>query len=331
MKFPVYKDKNQEESVRKSKQRLAALEEQPLGDNRAEVVAHIHHMMQGTSTEGVKSHGGFKKGVTGTTSAIDEDTNAAVIAHLQMEDPYGNGVPINSPFISGRISLPFSDDEGRAGYYHGYYRPDQNRLNMSWPYMFPTVSHTKLHIMSRAFECNIPGSSSFDRDAFFYYTSNAVFNISGNLSHALWFYPTAQAEITEAFMFLQWRYIDASNWYALVLKNSNDRIQCHVREGGTTTKIEVTGAITYNAWNLAIWTYAPGTNALVLEVNDSTTGTTPADTLTVPYTTDSNLYFGNIPNNNVKRFEGYIGQYVAWNIILSATQRDNFFDHGTIV
>ena len=63
---------------------------------------------------------------------------------------------------------------------------------------------------------------------------------------------------------------------------------------------------------------------LVLEVNDSTTGGTPADTLTVPYTTDSNLYFGNIPNNNLKRFEGYIGQYVAWNIILSATQRDNF-------
>lgn len=331
LKFPVYKDKNQEESVRKSKQRLAELEQEPLAENKAEIVAHIHHMMQATSTEGVKSHGGFKKGATGTTSLIDEDTNAAVIAHLQMEDPYGNGVPINSPFISGRISLPFSDDEGRAGFYHGYYRPDQNRLNMSWPYMFPTVSHTKLHIMSRAFELNIPGSSSFDRDAFLYYTSNAVFNVSGNTSHALWFYPTAQAEVTEAFMFLQWRYIDASNWYALVLKNSNDRIQCHVREGGVTQKIEVTAPVTYNAWNLAIWTYAPATNTLVLEVNDSTTGGIPSDTLTVPYTTDSNLYFGNIPNNNLKRFEGYIGQYVAWNIILTAGQRDNFWDHGTIV
>ena len=105
LKFPVYKDKNQEESVRKSKQRIAELEQEPLAENKAEVVAHIHHMMQATSAEGVKSHGGFKKGATGTTSAIDEDTNAAVIAHLQMEDPFGNGVPINSPFVSGRISI----------------------------------------------------------------------------------------------------------------------------------------------------------------------------------------------------------------------------------
>ena len=81
--------------------------------------------------------------------------------------------------------------------------------------------------------------------------------------------------------------------YALVIKNSNDRIQSHVREGGTTTKIEVTAPITFNAWNLAIWTYAPGTNTIVLEVNDSTTGGVPSDTLTVPYTTDSNMYLGN--------------------------------------
>lgn len=332
MKFPIYKDKNQEESLRRSKQRLAALETQPLADNRADVVGHVHHMMQGTSAVGPKSYGGFKKGVTGTVSAIDEDTNAAVIANLAFEDPFGNGVPINSPFVSGRISLPFSDGESRVGWYHGYYRPDLNRLHMSWPYMQPTVSHTKLHIMSRAFEMNIPGSSQFDKDAFFYYQSNAVFNVSGNTSHALWFYPVATAEVAETFMFLQWRYIDASNWFALVLKNSNDRVQCHVREGAVTTKTEVTGAtVTFNAWNLATWTYAPATNALVLQVNNSDTRSSPADNLTVPYTTDSNMYFGNIPNNNVKRFEGYFGQYVAWNILLSTTQRDNFYNNGTIV
>ena len=132
-------------------------------------------------------------------------------------------------------------------------------------------------------------------------------------------------------MFLQWRYIDASNWYALVIKNSNDRIQCHVREGGTTTKAETTGSVTFNAWNLAIWTYAPATNAIVLELNNTAATTTPSDTLTVPYTTDSNMYFGNIPNNNLKRFEGYIGQYVAWNILLSGGSRDNMYSHGTIV
>ena len=240
MKFPIYKDKNQEESLRKAKLRIAELETLPLADNKAEIVAHVHNMMQATSAVGPKSYGGFKKG---TLATIDEDTNAAVVAHTQFEDPFGNGIPISSPFVSGRISLPLSDDEGRTAWYHGYYNPVVNRLNMSWAYKPPVVAHTSLHMMSRAFELNIPGSSGFDKDAFVYYASNAVFNISGNVSHALWFYPVAVAEVGEVFSFLQWRYIDASNWYALVMKNSNQRIQCHVREGGTTTKIEVNGQI----------------------------------------------------------------------------------------
>jgi hypothetical protein len=288
-------------------------------------------MMQGTSAASLKSHGGFKKVAVGGTTAIDEDTNAAVIAHTQFEDPFGNGIPIPSPFVSGRVSLPLSDDEGRVAWYHGYYQPAANRLNMSWAYNPPVVTHGSLHVMSRAFEMNIPGSSGFDKDAFVYYASNAVFNVSGNVSHALWFWPAEVAEASEIFTFLQWRYIDASNWFALVMKNSNQRIQCHVREAGVTTKIEVTGAVNLDAWNLAIWTYAPATNVIVLEVNDSTTGGVPSETLTVPYTTDTNMYLGNIPNNNIKRFEGYYGQYVAWNILLSAGQRDNFWDHGTIV
>jgi hypothetical protein len=328
MKFPIYKDKNQEESLRKAKLRIAELETQPLADNKAEIVAHVHSMMEATSAVGPKTYGGFKKG---TLSTIDEDTNAAVVAHTQFEDPFGNGIPIASPFISGRISLPLSDDEGRTAWYHGYYNPVVNRLNMSWAYNPPVVAHTSLHMMSRAFELNIPGSSGFDKDAFVYYASNAVFNISGNVSHALWFYPGEIAEVGEVFSFLQWRYIDASNWYALVMKNSNRRIQCHVREGGTTTKIEVTSAAVASAWNLAIWTYSPSTNVIVLEVNNSTTGGVPTENLTVPYTTDANLYLGNIPNNNIKRFEGYLGQYVSWSIALSAGQRDNFFLHGTIV
>jgi hypothetical protein len=328
LKFPIYKDKNQEESLRKAKLRIAELETQPLADNKAEIVAHVHNMMEATSAVGPKSYGGFKKG---TLSTIDEDTNAAVVAHTQFEDPFGNGIPITSPFISGRISLPLSDDEGRTAWYHGYYNPVVNRLNMSWAYNPPVVAHTSLHMMSRAFELNIPGSSGFDKDAFVYYASNAVFNISGSVSHALWFYPGEIAETSEVFSFLQWRYIDASNWYALVMKNSNRRIQCHVREAGVTTKIEVTSAAVASAWNLAIWTFIGSTNALALEVNNSTTGGVPTETLTVPYTTDANMYLGNIHNNNIKRFEGYLGQYVSWSIALSTTQRDNFFLHGTIV
>ena len=328
MKFPIYKDKNQEESLRKAKLRIAELETQPLADNKAEIVAHVHNMMEATSAVGPKSYGGFKKG---TLATIDEDTNAAVVAHTQFEDPFGNGIPISSPFVSGRISLPLSDDEGRTAWYHGYYNPVVNRLNMSWVYNPPVVAHTSLHMMSRAFELNIPGSSAFDKDAFVYYASNAVFNISGNVSHAIWFYPVAIAEAAEVFSFLQWRYIDASNWYAVVIRNTTNRIQVHVREGGTTTKLQCSTAMNLNAWNLIVWTYVPGTNALAPELNNSTTTTTPTETLTVPYTTDSNMYLGNIPNSNAKRFEGYLGQYVSWSIALSTTQRDNFFSHGTIV
>ena len=245
-------------------------------------------MMEATSAVGPKSYGGFKKG---TLATIDEDTNAAVVAHTQFEDPFGNGIPIGSPFVSGRISLPLSDDEGRQAWYHGYYNPPANRLNMSWAYMPPVVAHTSLHMMSRAFELNIPGTSGFDKDAFVYYASNAVFNISGNVSHAIWFYPTAIAEVTEVFSFLQWRYIDASNWYAVVIRTSTNKIQVHVREGGTTTKLECSTPINYNAWNLIVWTYVPGTNALAPELNNSTTTTTPSETLTVPYTTDQNMYW----------------------------------------
>jgi hypothetical protein len=331
LKFPIYKGLSQEESLRRAKQRIADLETEPLAENNAEIIGNIHHMMQATSFSGVKSWGDLKVSPNGTTTAIDEDTNAAVIAHTNFEDPFGNGVPIASPFVGGRVSMPMFEYEGRTAHYHGYYNPAALRPNLFWTYNPPVVAHTKLHVMSRAFRLNVPGSSSFDRDAFVYYASNAVFNVSGNVSHALWFYPTAVAEAGETFGFLQWRYIDASNWYALVIKHSNLRVQCHVREGGTTTKIEVTGAVDLGAWNLAIWTYAPSTNTIVLEVNDSTTGGVPADTLTVPYTTDTNMYLGNIPNSNTKRFEGYFGQYVAWNILLSAGQRDNFWDHGTIV
>lgn len=331
MKFPIYKDKNQEESLRKAKLRIAELETQPLADNKAEIVAHVHSMMQASNSVSAKSWAEIKKAPVGSTSTIDEDTNANVIAHTNFEDAFGDGTPISSPFVSNRISIPLWDLESRAAWYHGYYRPNENRKNMEWTWMHPSVQHTRLHNMTRAFRLNIPGNSAYDKDAFVYYASNAVFNVSGNVSHALWFYPTAVAEGAETFMFLQWRYIDASNWFALVHKNSNSRIQCHVREGGTTTKIEVTGAVTHNAWNLAIWTYSPSTNVIVLEVNNSTTGGVPTENLTVPYTTDGNMYFGNIPNNNIKRFEGYLGQYVSWNILLSATQRDNFFLHGTIV
>jgi hypothetical protein len=331
LKFPVYKERNQEEALRRAKQRIAEMEARELSGNQAEVVAHVNHMFQATSFATAKSYGNLRISPTGTTSAIDEETNAAVVARALFEDVLGNGSPaINSPFVSARISIPMRDEEGRTAWYHGYYRPTEKRPWLSWAFMQPTVTHTEAFITGRAIELNVPGVSSTDRDAFVYYASNAVFNISGNVSHAIWFYPVAVADAAEVFGFLQWRYIDTSNWYALVLRSTTNRLQVHVREGGVTTKREITAAVNYNAWNIIIWTYSPSTNAIVMELNGSETGTTPSETLTVPYTTDLNMYLGNIPNSNAKRFEGYLGNYTMWNILLSATQRDNFRIKGTI-
>jgi hypothetical protein len=332
LKFPVYKEKNQEESLKRAKQRVAELETQPLADNQAEVVAHINHMYQANSFATAKSYGNARISPTGTTSAIDEETNTAVVARALFEDVLGNGsAAIASPFVASRISIPMRDEEGRTAWYHGYYRPTEDRVNLTWAFMQPPIAHTETFITGRAIELNVTGASAFDRDAFVYYASNAVFNISGNVSHAIWFYPVAIADAAETFMFLQWRYIDVSNWYAVVIRTTTDQLQVHVREGGVTTKLRSAGTINYNAWNLIIWTYSPSTNTIVIELNDSTSTATPTETLTVPYTTDSNLYLGNIPNSNAKRFEGYLGYYASWNILLSATQRDNLFDHGTIV
>lgn len=332
MKFPVYKERNQEESVRRAKQRVAELEAQAIpSDNRAEIIGHINHMFQANSFATAKSYGKARISPTGTTSAIDEETNAAVIARATFEDVLGNGsTAISSPFVASRISIPMYDQEGRTAWYHGYYRPSEKRTNLTWAFMQPTVNHTETFMVGRAIELNVPGLSAFDRDAFVYYASNAVFAVSGTVSHAIWFYPVAIADPAEVFSYLQWRYIDASNWFALVIRNTTDEIQCHVREAGTTVKLRTTGTINYNAWNLIIWTYTASTNTIVLELNDSTSTATPSETLTVPYTTDSNMYLGNIPNSNPKRYEGYLGQYVAWNIALGAAARDNYFDKGTI-
>jgi Concanavalin A-like lectin/glucanases superfamily len=307
------------------------MEARELSGNQAEVVAHINHMFQATSFATAKSYGNARISPTGTDTTIDEETNAAVVARALFEDVLGNGSPaIASPFVGSRVSIPMRDEEGRTAWYHGYYRPTENRPWLTWAFMQPPVTHTEAFITGRAIELNVPGSSSTDRDAFVYYASNSVFNISGNVSHAIWFYPVAIAEAAEVFMFLQWRYIDASNWYAVVIRTTTNQLQVHVREGGTTFKLRSTGTITYNAWNLIIWTYAPSTNTIVLELNNSTSTATPTETLTVPYTADANMYLGNIPNSNPKRFEGYLGNYTMWNILLSTTQRDNFWTRGTI-
>ena len=339
MKYPNYGGRSQEVAVRQAKARIDAIERNQLQGNQAEVVANVHFMEHETSFVTIKTYGQYKGGVTGTTSAIDEDTNAAVVARTNLHDPFGDGVPVNNPLAVGtdRVGYPLDDNEGKVAYYHGYYAPTNDyRRNMNWDLFDASFSHTRLPIMVRSFEVNNPGSSSFDKDAFIYYESATFLNLTGNQSHAIWFWPAAIADPTEAFTYLQYRYIDASNWYAIVYETASpNHVIAFVTEGGTTTKREVTDATIFdagnNGWQLVIWTYNPTTNALTVRLNNVADDTTPADTLAAPYTTNTNMYIGGVPLQILKRVKGWLGPYVMWNIILTGTQQTNYWTHGTIV
>lgn len=334
MKFPNYKGLSQETSVKLAKARLDVIERLKLAEqeNRAELIGNVHFMEQETSFVAVKTFGRYTSAAP-TLETIDEDSAGTVMAHAKIEDPFGDGTPIQSPFLGvDYISLPLDDLEGKTAYYHGYYQPgNQYRKNMEWGTFDPPIAHVKIPNWYRSYRCNIPGNSSFDRNAFIYYASHADFNISATRSHAIWFYPTAIASTAEVFTFLQWRYIDASNWYAVVYETASpNHVLVFVNEAGTITKREVNQAISFNTWNLVFWSYNPSTNALVFKHNNVADSITPSDTLTVPYTTDTNMYIGSLPNLTDKRIEGWLGLYVMWNQIITSVQMTSMWSNGTV-
>jgi concanavalin A-like lectin/glucanase superfamily protein len=282
---------------------------------------------QSANFTGIGDEGQLRINATTTpTSTIDEETNAAVAAYATFDDVGGNatGVVAGSPMWD----IPLLDGEAKTANYH--VNPTYFAWNSS---TIPTVTHTKAFIAGNAFRCNVPGIQSADQSAYVYYTSNTAFNISASISASLWFYPTDLSGIgAEVFRFLMYRWIDASNWFIVTIKSSDDKIYVFTNEAAAQVKLVSANAVNLNAWNLIIFTYNPSTNALVIYLNNVSTSSTAADTAPNVYTANANLYLGGLPTFPAKRFTGYLDNFVFWTgLILSSTQAGNMWNHGTIV
>jgi len=287
----------------------------------------IAFQLQSTNFVGVGDDGQCRINPTTTpTSAIDEETNASVAAYATFDDVGGNGTGIVAG--SPMYDVPLLDVKGKTANYH---------VNPSYPawtsQTIPSVSHTKQFMAGNSFKCNVPGTASADQSAYVYYTSNTAYNISASISASLWFYPTDLSAIgAEVFRFLMYRWIDASNWFIVAIKSSDDKIYVFTNEAAAQVKLVSANAVNLNAWNLIIFTYNPSTNALVIYLNNVSTSSTAADTAPNVYTANANLYLGGLPTFPAKRFTGYLDNFVFWTgLILSSTQAGNMWNHGTIV
>lgn len=263
---------------------------------------------------------------TTPTATIDEETNASVVAYGTFDDVGGNGA--GTSLGSGMFDVPLLDGEARVANYHfNYLYPcwDSSR--------YPSVSHTKQFIASNSFSCNVPGIQTGDQAAYVYYTSNAVFNISASISASLWFYPTDLNSIgAEVWRFLMYRWIDASNWFIIAIKPSDDKVYVFTNEAASQVKLVSNAACNLNQWNNILFTYNPSTNALVTYLNNSSASSTPADAAPNVYTANANLYLGGLPGFPAKRFTGYLENFVFWSpLILTGTQASNMWLHGTII
>lgn len=263
---------------------------------------------------------------TTPTSAIDEETLGSVVAYATFDDVGGNGNGVSAG--GGMFDVPLLDVKGRTANYH------VNPLYPAWDSRtYPSVSHTKAFIASNAFSCNTPGTATGDQAAYISYTSNTVFNISANISTSLWFYPTDLNSIgAEVFRFLIYRWIDASNWFIVAIKPSDDKVYIFTNEAAVETKRLCNTPCLLNAWNNIIFTYDPTANSLLVYLNNSSAATVATDTTPNVYSANSNLYLGGLPTFPAKRFTGYIDNFVFWSpLILTTTQVSNMWTHGTIV
>ena len=291
------------------------------------IIQDITFQFQGTQFVGLQDTGEILINATTTpTSAVDEETNAAVAAYATFDDIGGGGTGTAVVGSGGYYYASLLDAEGRTAWYYN------NPLYPAWESsIHPTVTHTKQFLAGHSLKLNVPGTASGNQQAFAYYDSHANFNISASVSASLWFYPTDVSDVGSGWRLLLYRYIDASNYYMVLLKPADSKIYVFVNEAGAATKRASSAAINVNAWNLIIFTYDPATNTLVIYLNNSSTSTTPADSAPLPWTTNANLLLGGVAAPNI-RFTGYVDNFVFWTgKILTGTEAGNMWTHGTIV
>jgi hypothetical protein len=263
---------------------------------------------------------------------VDEDTNAAVKAYATFNDLGGNGPASPSPPL---VVLPMFDNKGKTAWYQ-----IDPAYTMAWDTRHPDVAHSQKFMATHCYKSCI--APTFITNANYtinsvYYDPHIDFNISASISVALWFYPTDISQIeSEVFRFMLYRYIDASNYYMIAIKPTDQKVYVFVNEAAAITKLVSTGSVNVDAWNLIIFTYNPSTNALVIYLNGSSASSTPGDTPPTPWTGNSTLILGNIPGGlptgGKKRFTGYLDDFVFWSgKILTSTEAGNMWTRGTII
>lgn len=288
------------------------------------ITQSLGYLHSSTNFIGARGAGSGRISVSPITT-VDEETNAAVVAYATFDDSGGNGT--GTSVGSGMFDVPCFDNEGRTATYH------INPLYFAWePGLYPQVANTKQFLGGHTYESNVPGTVSGDQNAYVYYASNAIFNLTSTVSCSLWFYPTDTTTIgAETWRFIIYRWIDASNWFFVCMKSSDDKIYVFINEGGAQTKLVSNAACNTNAWNNIIFTYNGATNALVIYLNNVSTSSTPGDTAPNVYTSNANVYLGGLPTFPAKRYTGYLLNFTFWNIVLTGTQASNMWNHGTII
>ena len=291
------------------------------------VIQELTFQFQATQFIGIPDGGDARVYANTAPSTIDEETNAAVAAYATFDDLGGGGTGTAVVGSGGYYYAPLLDAEGRTAWY--YNNPSYPAWESS---IHPTVTHTKQFLAGHSLKLNVPGTAAANQQAFAYYDPHANFNISASVSTSLWFYPTDVSDVGSGWRLLLYRYIDASNYYMVLLKPSDSKIYVFVNEAGAATKRASSAAVNVNAWNLIIFTYDPATNTLVIYLNNSSSSTTPADSVPLPWTTNSMLALGGIGGAPTYRFTGYLDNFVFWTgKILTGTEAGNMWSHGTIV
>ncbi len=325
----LFRRKNIIENVKTDETRITSLE--VTTNAAADVVpgtttSDLSFQWQSTNFSEARGTGDARIWINAATSTIDEESNVAVKAYATFDDIGGNA-PV-AVFNSTEVWIPILDAKGLTAYYHSH--PLWSKWESS---IHPEVVHTKQFMTGHSASLNVPGVNANDRAGVIRYDSNAGFNISASISTSLWFYPTDTTQIaSETFRFLLYRYIDASNYFMILLKPSDQKIYVFTNEAAAVTKLVSTGTINTNAWNLIIFTYNPATNALVMYLNNSSSSSTPSDTPPTPYTTDARIHIGGIETLQDKRFTGYLDNFVFWSgKILTSTEAGNMWNHGTII
>lgn len=321
----------------------SAIDEETLSTVRA--YATFDDVGGSGNAQAISTFGTFSESFTDTsfTDTSFEDPPLPYLFKVMMDDSAsggGGGTGLISYTSASYTTASYASSAPSGGPVTAWYRGHWQFIE--WILEHPgdiagTINHQNQFMRSHAVKLNVPGSRIENQLSLCYYESDTGFNVGTSFSVSLWFYPTnVGANGSEPYLYVLYRRQDANNYFVVTIDpvDGVHPLRVFVREGGTETKIKdgTGGHLTLNTWHLLNFTYNPGTNALVLYLDNVAYTDATTASLTPDYTTDSHLYIGGIPLAVDRRYTGYMDNFVFWTgKILTATEVDNMWNRGTII